>query len=369
MRKLITGGLRHVPWKKVFIAIIFGAFMLGVISLAKRLPTNSSQTTSQPSTRSKYEQTSLPTISQPTGSLRVIVEPDDHMQTIYRAVESAKTSIDIVIYELDDAKFEELLAQKASEKVSVRVILNKTQAFSGQTSPRQKAALDYLTSHGVLAKLSSSRFTYTHQKTIVIDHQTAIIMTMNLAEKYYATSRDFGVIISSPPDISAIEQTFDADWTDKPIPSQNGDDLLWSPGAETAMIALINQAQKTLDVYNEEMYDTDITNALVAAEKRGVQVRIVMNYSTGEKSVFNTLVQSGVLLRTYSSSSKNIYIHAKVILADNAYAIIGSQNFSWTSLEKNRELGIFVNESTSLQVLKKVFEADYKGARIYKVKK
>lgn len=365
MKKLIAGGLGHIPWKKVILMIVFGFFMLGVISLAKKFPTNSSQNNPANNTRSKYEQTILPTLSQPSGSLRIIVEPDDHMQTIYRAVQSAKSSIEIVIYELDDSKLEKLLAQKASQNVSVRVILNKTQAFSGQTSPRQKAALDYLTSHGVLAKLSSSRFTYTHQKTIVLDHQTAIIMTMNLAEKYYATSRDFGVIIASPPDISAIEQTFDADWSDKQLPSQNGKDLLWSPGAETAMTNLINQAQKTLDIYNEEMYDDTITNALIAAEKRGVAVRIVMTYSTGEKPAFNKLVQNVILLRTYSSSSKQLYIHAKMILADDHYAIIGSQNFSWTSLEKNRELGIFINESKSVRILKQTFDQDYSNARIY----
>ncbi len=40
----------------------------------------------------------------------------------------------------------------------------------------------------------------------------------------------------------------------------------------------------------------------------------------------------------------NLYIHAKVIDVDPGYPDeqldIGSQNFSWTSLEYNRELGL-----------------------------
>ena len=338
--------------------------MLIIITIGTKIPNsnNSDQ-------HSKYEQTILPTPIQPAGSIRIIVEPDDHMQTIYQAVSKATHSIDIVIYELDDKKLEMLLATAAQHGITVRVILNKIQAFGGKISPTQQSAFDFLNSHGVQAKFSSSRFTYTHQKTIVIDNTVALIMTMNLATKYYATSRDFGVIISSPHDLPAIETTFESDWSDKPIDSQNGDDLLWSPGAETAMINVINKSQKTLDIYNEEMYDDTITNALIKAAKRGVHVRVTMTYSTGEKPAFNNLVSNGVSLRTYSGSSKTMYVHAKMILADDNYAIVGSQNFSWTSLEKNRELGIFITDPKSISILEKTFNADFDGARIYKPKK
>jgi phosphatidylserine/phosphatidylglycerophosphate/cardiolipin synthase-like enzyme len=364
MKDLVKRVLGWISWKKVFLGMAAIGFMFAVIAIGSRIPKASER-------HSKYEQKTLPSLplNFQAGTIHVFVEPDDHMQTIYRAVANAKHSIDIVMYEFDDQNLENLLAETAKRGVTIRILLNKNQAFSGKISPQQQAALDFFQSHGISAEFAPAYFTFTHQKTIVIDDQIALVMTMNLASKYYATSRDFGVALSDPTDISAIEKTFDADWNQKTIPSQNGDDLLWSPGAETAMLNIINGTQKTLDVYNEEMYDDTITDALIAAAKRGVEVRVTMTYSTGEKSVFNNLVQNRVQLKTYASSSKKLYIHAKMILADNDYAIVGSQNFSWTSLEKNRELGIFITDPNSISVLEKTFQEDFDAARVYEMKK
>ncbi|MFH0879311.1 MAG: phospholipase D-like domain-containing protein [Lentisphaerota bacterium] len=58
-----------------------------------------------------------------------------------------------------------------------------------------------------------------------------------------------------------------------------------------------------------------------------------------------------------------LYIHAKMILADygaaQAAAFLGSENFSRTSLDRNRELGILVTETPILDRLHQVFEQDW----------
>jgi phosphatidylserine/phosphatidylglycerophosphate/cardiolipin synthase-like enzyme len=52
-----------------------------------------------------------------------------------------------------------------------------------------------------------------------------------------------------------------------------------------------------------------------------------------------------------------------MILADygtlNAQVFIGSENFSQTSLDRNRELGILVTEPEILERLHTTFEADW----------
>ena len=67
------------------------------------------------------------------------------------------------------------------------------------------------TSHSVKVVWSSSKFEYTHQKTLVVDRSEAVIMTANLTSQYYATSRDFLVTDTSRPDVDAIGAVFDAD--------------------------------------------------------------------------------------------------------------------------------------------------------------
>ncbi len=119
-------------------------------------------------------------------------------------------------------------------------------------------------------------------------------------------------------------------------------------------LALINSAQKTLIVYNEEMKDPEIVNALAAAATtRGVDVRVIMSaefgYPNGERAPvpdknFDFLTKYGVKVRVFDKDSPNgeIYIHAKAIVADGTNAFMGSENFGYSSMNFNRELGLML---------------------------
>ena len=80
-----------------------------------------------------------------------------------------------------------------------------------------------------------------------------------------------------------------------------------------------------------------------AAAKRGVNVQVCGENSDSEYTrTFEEMEREGVHI-SYFSSSTGFYIHGKVVLADygtsHARAFIGSENFSNTSLNRNRELG------------------------------
>ena len=75
----------------------------------------------------------------------------------------------------------------------------------------------------------------------------------------------------------------------------------------------------------------------------------------------NLVGAAGVQVRLFSPKAA-LYIHAKMILADNSQAFVGSENFSYTSLRKNRELGIILTKSTILKSLSATFSADFSKA-------
>ena len=79
---------------------------------------------------------------------------------------------------------------------------------------------------------------------------------------------------------------------------------------------MINGAKHTLSVENEEMDDPTITSALVAAARRGVDVKVVMTAESEWDSAFSQLVKAGVHVRLYADSDKVLYIHAKAVVAD-----------------------------------------------------
>lgn len=364
--------------KKIFEYFKKGSFItLGIIIMT--LVVHFGKTTapeSNPSqnqeTPTKNETITLPTPTDQSKHLKLFIEPDNKNKEVLSLINTAVHSIDLVIYEFDDHEIADALLRAQNRGVTVRILLNKAKSFFGKTNPIEENMRQYLLSRGIPVKYAPDYFSYTHQKTVVIDHDAVFIMTFNLVPRFYPTSRDFGVLDTNQNDVSAIEQTFDNDWQGKQFVPTSGDDLLWSPGAETAMLLVIQKATKTLDVYNEEMADQKITDRLIAAEKRGVAVRITMTYQTSYKTAFQQLVAAGIGLRTYPGSSKKRYIHAKAIIADGAtpspYAFLGSQNFSYTSLEKNRELGIFITDPVITSQLEKIFSSDWNGARVFKTK-
>ncbi len=133
--------------------------------------------------------------------------------------------------------------------------------------------------------------------------------------------------------------------------------------SQDKLLALINGARHSLRIYSEEMGDRTIEDALVKAAKRGVDVQVCGENTGGEyDSDFKDLVQGGVHV-TYYSDENGFYIHGKVVEADYgtsaAKVFIGSENFSSTSLNRNRELGLITANGTVMSAIAKDFRADF----------
>jgi len=294
------------------------------------------------------------------GGLSLIVEPAQGLGQIDGDIAAAKHSVDMTMYELDDTTIEQELVADRRRGVAVRVLLNG--GYYGGGFSENDDATSYLRANGVAVRTSSPSFALTHQKTITIDDRTSIVMTLNLTSRYYATTRDFAVLDTQPADVAAIERVFNADWSHNPVtPSAGSGDLVWSPGAESEQVALIDSARSTVDVENEEMADTYVTAALCDAARRRVKVAVVMTYDSSWREAFDELTACGVQVRTYAEDAP-LYIHAKAIVVDGREAFVGSQNFSRTSLQYNRELGIVTSVPGIVSQLAQTFLSDFRGA-------
>jgi len=298
----------------------------------------------------------------PTYTL--VTEPSQGLASIYNLISSAKKTIDITMYELSDTTVTRLLAAQAADGVTVRVILDQNLEKSNNTT-----AYSYLSSHGVTVHWADTKYQATHQKTITVDGTTSAIMTLNLTPQYYSTSRDFAVIENDANDVAAIEAAFAKDLTNSTVTPGTGDDLVWSPTTSLASLeTIIDNARYTLQVENEEMADTSIVDALEAAAKRGVNVEVIMTYSSSYASEFSRLEKAGVHVVTYAETAP-LYIHAKIVLADydktGANAFVGSENFSYPSLTENRELGLITTNAAIMSSLNTTLTSDYTGGNAY----
>ncbi|MCU1492353.1 MAG: phosphatidylserine/phosphatidylglycerophosphate/cardiolipin synthase-like protein [Acidimicrobiaceae bacterium] len=297
-----------------------------------------------------------------TSGLTLLTEPDAGMAPIYRLLASPRHSLDMVMYELDDGSAEAILAADAARGVRVRVLLDRAEV--GAVNVRARS---FLVAHGVAVRFASTRYQLTHEKSFVIDGRTALVMSLNLGPAAYeAVDRDFAVVDQLPADVASMDVTFEADWRGVPISAPQGSDLLWSPGAEAALTALLASARTSLLVESEEMEDPVVVSALEAAAERGVRVVVVMTKQARWAASFHALAHAGVEVRTYPDSAAALYIHAKAIVVDpgraDARVFVGSQNLSYVSLAFNRELGVVTSDPAIIRTVAGVIVSDAHGA-------
>jgi phosphatidylserine/phosphatidylglycerophosphate/cardiolipin synthase-like enzyme len=133
-------------------------------------------------------------------------------------------------------------------------------------------------------------------------------------------------------------------------------DLVVSPvDARGDLERFVASARHSLDLYAEELQDHGMEGALSARAHAGVHVRVLLPPSAlhGPGSP-STELRRQLNIRTLA----NPYIHAKVIILDNRYLFVGSENMSSTSLDRNREVGVFLRGAVVSRVAG-VFRRDW----------
>ena len=288
------------------------------------------------------------------GALALFVLPDDGYAPVVNAIKAAQKSVRLVMYLLlDDDVVDALIAAKR-RGVDVRVMVEpEPQGGGGSQDDVAK-----LKAAGVQTRDSAPGFRFTHQKTLVIDERTALIMTLNLTRSSFTRNREYGIIDTDPAHVAEIVRVFDADWQrEKPVVSQP--DLVWSPdNARERLLPFLRSAQSAVDIQIEGFSDNEFEDTLAALARRGVRVRLLLpTLEDGDSRLreLDWIVTRGVKLRRLDQP----FQHTKMVLVDGKRGWVGSQNFSSNALENNRELGIFLTDPAILRRLGEVFERDW----------
>jgi phosphatidylserine/phosphatidylglycerophosphate/cardiolipin synthase-like enzyme len=291
------------------------------------------------------------------SQLSTFVEPSAGFGFLGHAILGAKHTIDLSMYEFEDPTLESNLVARARAGVDVRVVLDSEYGIANDNEPAAKT----LERGGVHVVFAPDNQIF-HAKYLVIDGTSLYIGTANFQAQYYSSTRDFWVLDRSRADIAAAQATFSADFAHRSAPLSTGSgDLVWSPGSTNNLVNLIESAKHSLLVENEEMDSYTIESALEAAANRGVDVEVVMTYDSEWHSALSELASAGVHVHTLSESQ--VYIHAKVICADcigrGGTVFVGSENFSTSSLDYNRELGIITSVTAVVNTIRSTVESDY----------
>ncbi len=286
----------------------------------------------------------------------VIVEPSDNAAAILAAIKAAKTSVHMTMYLLTSDTITQALIDQHKAGHDVKIVLNE---HFPTTDNSNLSDYNKLVAAGVPVVWAPPAFTFTHSKCILIDGTAAWIMTMNATASSARDNREYIAIDREAADIAQAEAVFQGDFANKQ--SDASGTLIVSPVSSTKRLGdLIASATTSLDMEAESLADDGIVQAILAAKARGVLIRIVLSTdftSTGEQAAIAALKAKSVPL----VSLNDPYVHAKVIVADNARAYIGSINFTATSMRSNREIGLITDAPAEVAKVVTTTAADFRA--------
>lgn len=289
-----------------------------------------------------------------------------------RQTYNAKESIDIAIYGYDEIpEITSALKHAKARGVNIRFVYDES--FD--------PAKTYYKSNNIITNLSTkyrSDKTETksqtnmlmHNKFIIFDRKTVFTGSMNFSRPGTSGYDVNDVVIVNSKEIAELytkefEQMLSGKFhTKKDKLNINNRFKLGSSEVEvyfspkdktsTRIIQLIKNAKSYIYIPAFLITHTNISNELITAKQRGVDVRIIIdaNSTSTRNTKHQILRQNGILLKTENYAGK---LHSKTMIIDDEYLITGSMNFSNSGENKNDENVLIIRNSKIAQAHKKFF--------------
>ena len=297
-------------------------------------------------------------------SRSLIVLPDDSARPMLDAINHASTSLRIKMFVFSDPAILQAVIAAHKRGVDVRVMLNPARR-SGESENEESRKL--LTAAGVNVLDSNPSFDLTHEKSMVVDDETAFVMSFNWEPRNLTETRDYAVVTSAHHEVAEVMECFDADWERKPFTPGDRSHLIWCVGNGRQRIGqFIDEAKHTLWLQNERYQDPVIIGRLVRACERGVKVHVMAR--PAHKLKKEKLLEGVGGLRILDDVGVKVHklrglkLHAKLLLADNVRGIVGSINLAPGSFDSRRECAIEVRDEDVIARLHEVTHADWKNS-------
>ncbi len=285
--------------------------------------------------------------------IALTVQPGGGRAFLLDALRGAVRSIRVVSYLLTDDDVEDELLAAAARGVEVRVIVEGSQGSNAEARTRLAAG-------GVQVREGDPSFALTHEKAVVVDDALAFVLNQNLTRAGFETNREFDASFSGP-EVADLAAIFDADWGRSGWSGET--DLVVSPvNSRRRLEGLVAAARDELLIAMEVFNDGHVRDMVAAKARAGVDVRVVLEDPADiadHAETARVLSEAGATVRWLASPE----LHAKAIVVDRSAAYLGSVNLTFSSLDRNREIGLVTDHPASVERIASTIEADVAAGR------
>jgi cardiolipin synthase len=336
----------------------------------------------------------------------VLLNGDQIFPAMLKAIREAKQTIDFetYIYWSGDIgrQFTEALAERARAGVKVNVMLDwigSMKITDDEMNAMRSAGVQLYRYHKPawwkLARLNNR----THRKLLIVDGRIGFTGGVGIADKWGGHAQDpdhwrdthFRV---EGPVVGQMQAVFNDNWTQasgkvldgdayfpplKPQGNSPAQMFSSSPtGGSESMhlmyLMAITAARHSIHLSNSYFVpDKLAVRALIAAAKRGVEVRIIVPgphidsdvVRAASHSLWGDLLKAGVKIAEYQPTM----FHVKALVVDSLLVSVGSTNFDNRSFILNDEANLNMLDAAFAKQQEAIFEDDWKHARPYSLQK
>jgi cardiolipin synthase len=335
------------------------------------------------------------------GRVNYLVDGDAFFPALIHAIGQARHAIRMRLYIFDNddyaLKVADLLKARSKE-IDVQILVDGFGTIAGGL-----AQPDYRPQHARLGPASIVAYLQAdsavevrtianpwmqgdHTKVIIVDDRVAFLGGMNIGREYRYEWHDLMAGVNGPV-VDRLIRDFEDAWVhagplgdlqvalQRPahqVREPSDDDypmrLLYTRPMDSqilrAQIRAMRRARQRVWLENAYLTSDAILYELLAARRRGVDVRVVVPYRTDAGVIsrsnvlaVNLLLQNGIRVFVYPGMS-----HVKAAVYDG-WACLGSANFDKLSLRLNKETNIATSHPPAVQrLVDEVFLPDFARA-------
>lgn len=316
----------------------------------------------------------------------------DVYQAMLEAIRGAKEYIffETYIWKADaiGQEFKDALVEAARRGVQVFVVFDSfgnlvvPEAF--KRMPAEIHTLRFPLIRPGLLTLNVRKSGRDHRKIVVVDGELGFVGGYNVGELYATQWRDTHLRVTGPavweldnafvdfwnahrrPHHPELEDRGARSWDSRIQALRNSPSSVLFPVRGSYINAMDRATDHVLLTQGYFIPDVEFLDAMVAAVKRGVDVRVlipeVSNHVLADwvaRSLYSKLLRAGVTIWLYQGAM----VHAKTGTIDGRWTTIGTTNIDRMSMRGNFEINLEIYDRDLARRMEQIYETDLTNAR------